>query len=189
VRQRTGATRLGDDDLRCLRGDAGDLCQPGYRRCDRVGGVVARVRAGGAIGTDALGRHRGDQLLDPPGERVDLGGQGVDLAEQDPGEFAVVVIEPAGQRLDQRGMLGSHLAAGQVRQDVRVALPGDQRLQHVPHRHGVDPGGDRGHLDQGFSELDNRDKKCIWLPGQEPLSLSSWGLPALRVAKVMAALW
>ena len=58
-------------------------------------------------------------------------------------------LEPAVQRLGQLGALGPHPADGQVRQGLRVALPGDQCLDHRPGRVGVQAGGDRGDLDQG----------------------------------------
>ena len=79
---------------------------------------------------------RGDQLLDAAGELLDLGGEGVDLVQQHPGQLAVMLVEPAGQRLDQVGVPGLHPAAGQVRQHPRVTLPGDQRLDHVADRLG-----------------------------------------------------
>ena len=45
-------------------------------------------------------------------------------------------------------MLGLELAAGQAGQHRRVTLPGDQRLQHVPHRQPVQLAGHARHLDQ-----------------------------------------
>ena len=58
------------------------------------------------------------------------------------------------QRLGQLRALGPHPAAGQVRQRLRVPLPGDQRLEHRPDRLGVYAGGDRGDLDQrAFEQL------------------------------------
>lgn len=49
---------------------------------------------------------RGDQVLDPAAEGVDVRGKAVDMGQQDGGQFAVVGIEPAGQRLDEGGALG-----------------------------------------------------------------------------------
>ena len=43
--------------------------------------------------------------LDAGGEDADLGGEGVDLVEQDPGQLGVVLIEPAGQRLTSAACL------------------------------------------------------------------------------------
>jgi hypothetical protein len=65
---------LGEDHLRRLRSDTGDLIeadQPGPHRCVRAD---ACVRAGGAVGVHALGGgHGGDQRLDPFVEPPDLG--------------------------------------------------------------------------------------------------------------------
>ncbi|MET3721808.1 hypothetical protein [Arthrobacter sp. UYCo732] len=55
----------------------------------------------------------------------DLAGQGVDLVQQDPGQFAVVVVEPAGEGLNQRGVFDPQPAPGQVRRDEGVRLPGE----------------------------------------------------------------
>jgi hypothetical protein len=100
------------------------------------------VRAGAAVGIDALGGGDcGDQLLGLGGELADLGGQGVDLVQQYPGQLAVVVIELPGQRLDQAVVLGPHPAAGQAGQCLRVPLAGDQRLQHVADRQRVQLAG------------------------------------------------
>ena len=126
---------LGDDCLGGLAADAGDLIEAvggGQYR-----GAVAQPggRAGAAVGVDALGGgDRGDQLLDPGGELGGLGGQGVDLVQQHPGELGVVVVELPGQRLDQPVVLGPHPAAGQAEKHLRVPLAADQRLQHVADR-------------------------------------------------------
>jgi hypothetical protein len=58
VRQRTGATRLGDDLLGAGGADAGDLIELGH-----------------------LVGERGDGLADPHGELFDLAGEGIDAAE------------------------------------------------------------------------------------------------------------
>jgi hypothetical protein len=100
---------------------------------------------------------RGDQLLDPTGERADLGGQGVNLVQQDPGQLGVVVIEPPGQCPGQGVVFGFHPPAGQACQDLRVALPGDQCPGHVPHRLGVQGAGHAAHLDQSvFQQFSSR---------------------------------
>ncbi len=140
---------LGDDHLRGVPGDAGDLIEAVDRGQHGRVRAGARVRAGGAVGADAAGGgHRGDQRLDPAVERADVGGQGIDLVQQHPGQLGVMLIEAAGQRLDQRGSLGLHLADGQAGQDPRAALPGDQRLDHGPDRQGVDRAGHCRHLNQ-----------------------------------------
>ncbi|MGN9846390.1 hypothetical protein ACTMTI_50595 [Nonomuraea sp. H19] len=68
------------------------------------------------------------------GERDDLTIQAIDLVQQHPGQLGVVVIEPASQCLDQLGVLGFHLAAGQAGQLTRVAFSGDMRFDHAPRR-------------------------------------------------------
>lgn len=68
---------------------AGDLIQPGHGRQHRGAGAVAGVRAGAAVGVNALrGGDLRDQLADPVRQRVDLPGQGVDLVQQDAGRLA-----------------------------------------------------------------------------------------------------
>jgi hypothetical protein len=89
ARQRAGATRLGDDLLRGRDADAGDLIELGH-----------------------LGGERGDGLLDPGRERVDLGGERVDAAEHHAQQERVMLGEVAGQRLAQDAGLGAHLLAG-----------------------------------------------------------------------------
>src|SRR5262249_39150174 len=95
---------LGDDDVGGVPGDAGDLGEPVDGGQGRGVRAAAGLRAGGAVGVDALsGGDRADQLIEAGGELVDLAAEAVDLGEQDRGELAVVVIEPAGQSLDQGG--------------------------------------------------------------------------------------
>jgi hypothetical protein len=112
VRQRTGATRLGDDLLRGGDADAGDLIQLRH-----------------------LGGERGDRFFDPGGERIDLGGERVGAVEHHAQQERVVVGEVPGQRLLQDAHLGAHLLAGEVGERARVALPSNERSEHVP------PGG------------------------------------------------
>ena len=82
----------------------GDLVEPldGWQR-----GVSGSP--GGQPGSVADGRLGGgdlrDQLVDAERERVDVRGQAVDLVEQQPGELGVVVVEAAGERLDQLACL------------------------------------------------------------------------------------
>ncbi|WP_354254526.1 hypothetical protein, partial [Arthrobacter sp. UYEF21] len=66
-----------------------------------------------------------DHLFDSGAQMFDLAGQGVDLVQQDPGQFAVVVVEPAGEGLNQRGVFDPQPAPGQVRRDEGVRLPGE----------------------------------------------------------------
>jgi hypothetical protein len=129
--------------------DAGNLVQAGDGVKPGCAGAGARAGAGGAVGVDALGGgDRRDQLFDPGGERADLRGQRVDLTGQHAGQLGVMAVELPGERLDQRGPLGLHLAAGQAGQHLRVALPGDQRLQHVTDRQGVHGAGHGRHFNQ-----------------------------------------
>src|SRR5439155_9386 len=83
---------LGDDYLGGVDADAGDFVQAGddWQRCavrvERVATVTAAVVGNGCLG----GRDLDDQLVDAERERLDLGGEGVDLVEQQPGELGVV---------------------------------------------------------------------------------------------------
>ena len=133
---------LGDDRLGGEGADAGDLvetvqCRQRLRagRMGRVGGSAGF--AGLALGVvlavlfgDARRGDGGQQVADAGGEPVDLRGEPVDLVEQHPGELAVVVVEPAGQRLHQGRVLDPQPAFGQPGQPARVTLPRDQRLDH-----------------------------------------------------------
>ena len=145
------------------RPDAGDLIEASHRRQQRgLGapscqvGVYGDRAAVGAVAVAGFGGlrvgHGGQQLFDAGGEGGDLRGEGVDLIEQHPREFGVVVVEPAGQRLDQGGPLDLHPAARQIGEPTRVAFPGDQRLEHVPHRQRVQRRRHRRHLDQRVLE-------------------------------------
>jgi hypothetical protein len=101
--------RLGEDHLGGVPADPGDPIQPGDRRphCR----VRALARAGGPAGVHAAGgRDRRDQLLNTRGELADLGGEGVDLVQQHPGQLAVMVIELAGKGLGQ-SVCGSQVSA------------------------------------------------------------------------------
>jgi hypothetical protein len=97
---------------------------------DLRGGVLAD--AGDLIELGHLDRERGQRLIDPPGQLLDLGGQGVDPVEHHLQQVAVVVAEVPGQRLPQRADLAAQAVAGQPSQRGRVALPGHQRVQHRP---------------------------------------------------------
>ncbi|MDV6980014.1 MULTISPECIES: hypothetical protein [Mycobacterium avium complex (MAC)] len=48
-----------------------------------------------------------------------------------------MVVESAGQGLDQGAVFDPHPAAGQVSELSGVALASDQRLKHVANRDGV----------------------------------------------------
>lgn len=75
-----------------------------------AGGLAARLMFAGwdrSVGGDGWGRlgELVDKPFDPGGEPVDLVGSGVDLVQQQPGQIAVVVVEAAVERLDQRRSL------------------------------------------------------------------------------------
>jgi len=91
---------LGDQFLGAGLADAGDLIQLGH-----------------------LSRERGDRLIDPPGQRLDLGGQGVGPVEHLVQQVAVVVAEMPGQRLLQDAFLAAHGTAGQLRENVGSRCP------------------------------------------------------------------
>ena len=149
MRQRTGATRLGDDGLGGDDAAAGDLIQPCHRGQHRGAGTGAGLRAGDPVGVHALcGGDLGDQVAHSRGQGIDLGSESVDLVQQDAGQLAVVGLPVTVQRFSQGGALGPHPPDGQVRDDPGVAFPGDQRLDHRPARVGVQGGGHCGDLDQ-----------------------------------------
>ena len=128
--ERSGAG-LRDQLLRAGLPDAGDLIELGH-----------------------LSRERGDRLIDPPGQILDLGGERVGPVEHHLQQVAVVVTEMPGERLLQDALLAAHGPAGQLGQHVRVALPGDQRVQHVPAGLAEDVADHARQLDLGvFQQL------------------------------------
>jgi hypothetical protein len=153
---------LGDDHLGGLAADAGDLIEAiGRGERDRrrlgvsalAGGVAtaAPVAEPGLVG-GWLGSGDGrDQLLDPGREAVYLGGQRVDVVQQHPGQFGVVVVEAAGQRLHQGGALAAHPSSGELGERLGVALPDDQGLQHGSTRDAHDDVGHGGQPGQASS--------------------------------------
>ena len=98
--------------------------------CARGGGVDA-----GDLG-QAPGRRgvQGDHLLDPLIQRGEIGVDRVDPGQHLLEQERMVIGEEAGKRLLQRGDLGTHHAPGQLRQRLGVALPGDQRGEHLAAR-------------------------------------------------------
>src|SRR6266496_1293660 len=100
---------LGDDRAVQLGADAGDLREPVGG--GRHGGVRpgAGAGAGAAVGVHAPGGPDLCQvLLDPGGQGRDAGVAEGDLVQQHLGQLPVVVIEHAGQGLDQGVVLGFH---------------------------------------------------------------------------------
>ena len=131
VRQRTGATRLGDENGGSYRADAGDLIEPGCR-----------------------GRERGDHLLDLGVELGDVGVDGVDPGQHLGQQKRVVLGEVAGERLFQRADLAAHPGAGQLGEGLGVAFPGDQGGHHRPAGLAEDVAGRHRQLDAGvFQQL------------------------------------
>ena len=74
------------------------------------------------------------------------------MIQQHPHQFGVMVVEPAPKRFDEGRPFGPHPAAGQVGEPPRITFPGDQGVEHVAHRQGVEGGGDARHLDQRVFE-------------------------------------
>jgi hypothetical protein len=129
VRQRTGATRLGDDHL----GGAGVDTVEGVEQLD----VVA---VGGQLGVDA-----GVQVGEQGADRVEVG-------QDHPGEEGVVLGEAPGQRLGQGTDRDPQPAPGQLGQDPRVAFAGDQRLEHRRPGLAEDVAGHHREFDAGVFE-------------------------------------
>ena len=127
---------------------------PGGGEPPHVGPDLGQDRAGGD-GADAgdLGQAldrcgvRGGHLLDPLIQRGDVGvdsvGPGQHLGQQE----RVVIGEVAGERLLQRGDLAAHHTPRQLRQRFRIALPADQRGQHLAARDAEDVRDNHAQLD------------------------------------------
>jgi hypothetical protein len=112
-----------------------------------VGSCIAgRVRA--VVVFARFGGHQ--QLVDACGQRSDLRVKGVDLIQQHPRQFGMVVIKAPVEGLDQRRALDRHPAAGQIRETPWITLAGDQRLDHVARRERIEGGRHRRQLDQGI---------------------------------------
>lgn len=130
---------LGDDHLGDVPSDAGDLiedvgeiaCGPDRRRCraTRVradAGVRARGFTSGVVGRRAraaAGARRHGQVrqqrVDACRERLDLPVQRVDLVQQQPREFGVVIVELADRRLS----VGNRKSDRRARAPSGVATP------------------------------------------------------------------
>src|SRR6185312_11886424 len=80
-------------------GCAGDLRPAAARPAAIAGGVIGFV-------------HGVDEPLDAGAQRADLGGQRIDLTQQQPRQLGVVVIEATVERSDELRALGFHPAAG-----------------------------------------------------------------------------
>jgi hypothetical protein len=117
---------LRDQQLRGGLADPGDLVQP----------------------VDHLG-ERAEQRLDPGVEHGDVGAQLINPVQHPGQQEGVMVGEEPSERLRQQRPLGAHPSTGQLRQPLRVAFPGQQRLKHRPPRHPEDVAGDHRQFDLG----------------------------------------
>jgi len=79
-------------------------------------------------------RERGDQLLELGVELGQVGIQRVHPGQHLGQQQGVLVGDQPSERLLQQRQLGAHPSTGQLRQDLGVALSGDQRGQHGPPR-------------------------------------------------------
>jgi hypothetical protein len=120
---------LGDDALGAAVLDAGHRAQQLNRR-----------------------RERADLLLDHVGALFDLLVQEVDVAQDRADPQPVMGVDMPLQGLAQRGDLLAHLPAGQLGEHRRVALAGDQRVEHVAPGLAQDVRRDGVELDAGVFE-------------------------------------
>ena len=74
----------------------------------------------------------------------------------------MVGAEVPGERFLQVADLGAHPSLRQLREHLRVALPGDERLQHLPTRHPEHVGGDDRQFDLGVLQ---QLLRALLLPG------------------------
>jgi hypothetical protein len=105
-------------------------------------GCVATGTAVGALGRADLCQ----ETFDPRGELVDLRAQVVDGLKQQRQQVCVVLLEGAGQRVDQGVVLGLHSPLGETGQDLGATLPGDHGVHHGPPGDPEHVGGHRGQL-------------------------------------------
>jgi hypothetical protein len=117
---------LGEQQMRGGLADPGDLIQPLDRR-----------------------RERGDQLGKLGVEVGEVGVQRVGPAQHLGEQEGVLVGEEPGERLRQRAEFGARPGTGQLREDLGVALSGDQRGQHGPPGDPEDVAGHHREFDLG----------------------------------------
>ena len=79
--------------------------------------------------------ERGDGLLDARGQLVDLSIQRIDRGQHHPTNLCAVIVEVTGQRFLQHRDLAAHRPARQLRENLRITLPTDQRIEHRPTGH------------------------------------------------------
>ena len=70
-----------------------------------------------------IGFVHGVKLLDAGRQGADLGGQGIDLIQQHPREFGVMVVEPAIEGGEQSRVFGLHPAPRQLGQRLGSRCP------------------------------------------------------------------
>lgn len=110
---------LGEDRLGAVATDASDFVEA--VDCGQVG--RRPVTGGGGRGWWSLGGGDiGDDLLGPGVEPSDLGSEDVDLAEQNVGERDVMLVEAAGARLNECGILDPQPSFGQLGEYGSLAL-------------------------------------------------------------------
>jgi hypothetical protein len=109
---------LGDEQLRSQLAEPRDLIQPINRPSEA-----------------------GDQLLELGVELGQVGVQGIHPAQHLGEQEGVLVGEAPSERLGQQAEVGAQAGPGQLRQDLGVALPSDQRGQHGPPGHPNDVAG------------------------------------------------
>jgi len=88
--------------------------------------------------------ERGELGVDPRGYLLDDRAQLIDAAQDDAAEERVVVVEAAGQRLDQRVVFEPQLLFGQISKDLGVAFTVDEGLHHRSTGDPEDVGGHHG---------------------------------------------
>ena len=106
-----------------------------------------------------------DHHLDPVGELLDGTRVLVDQIEMDLGQERVVITETSGERLGQLGDLGPQPSLRQLGELDRIALPGDERVEHQPAGHAADVARHRRQLDAGVLE---ELLQALDLPGPFP---------------------
>jgi hypothetical protein len=117
---------FGDQQVRGGLADPGDLIQPINRPSEA-----------------------GDQLLDLGVELGQVGVQGIHPGQHLGEQEGVLVGEEPSERLHQRVEFGAQPGAGQLREDLGVALAGHQRGQHGPPGHPEDVAGHHREFDLG----------------------------------------
>ena len=105
------------------------------------------------LAVDALRGGVGcDHCFDAFGHPVDIFVEGVDLMQQDTGQFRVVIIETAGESLNKFPVFDLQPSTSKFCQGDRVSFTGDECFDHRPTRHSKDVRCDSGKFDQRVFE-------------------------------------